>query len=119
MNTDPSNSRNQNWPTLAQFPVPVKALISFIILTMMVAMLGALGQIVIHDILPTFFAESSSMDPADMTMESKADSESAAVQTSDSERGDLFSEEMPISEENAPSMPFFNRFKRALRKTES
>ena len=107
MSTDPLNIHNNNWPTLAQFPVPAKALISSIILTTMVAMLGALGQIVIHDIIPTFFAESGAMDPADMSMEAMPDSGSADDETSSSERGDLFSSDAPITEEKAPSIPFY------------
>ena len=107
MSTDPLNIHNNNWPTLAQFPVPAKALISSIILTTMVAMLGALGQIVIHDIIPTFFAESSAMDPADMSMEAMPDSGSADDETPSSDRGDLFSSDAPITEEKAPSIPFY------------
>ena len=73
----------------------------------MVAMLGALGQIVIHDIIPTFFAESGAMDPADMSMEAMPDSGSADDETPSSERGDLFSSDAPITEEKAPSIPFY------------
>jgi Tfp pilus assembly protein PilO len=38
------SGRNQKWPTLAQLPVPVKALVSVVILTMAFAMVGALGR---------------------------------------------------------------------------
>ena len=107
MSMDPSNSRNQSWSTLAQFPIPAKALISLIILTMMIAMLGALGQIVIHDIIPTFFAESSAMDSAGLAMEVMQDSGSADPDISGSERGDLFSDDAPAAEEKADSMPFY------------
>lgn len=41
-------------------------------------MLGALGQIVMHDIIPTFFAESKTTDPAGMSMEGMSDSGSDA-----------------------------------------
>ena len=53
--------KNQKWPTLAQLPVPAKALVSVVILTMAFAMLGALGQIIVHDIIPTFWGEKKSM----------------------------------------------------------
>ena len=46
----------QKWPTLAQLPMPAKALVSIVILTMAIAMAGALGQIIVHDIIPTFFS---------------------------------------------------------------
>ena len=106
MGTDPLNIHTNHWPTLAQFPVPAKALISCILLTMMVAMLGALGQIVIHDIIPTFFAESSTMDSAGMAMEAMPDSGSATDVTSPVKRGDLFSDDVPVTKEKAHSMPF-------------
>ena len=107
MSTDPINSHNNSWPTLAQLPVPAKALISSIILTMMVAMLGALGQIVMHDIIPTFFAESKTTDPAGMSMEGMSDSGSDPDKTSASGRGDLFSDDAPDTEEKAQSLPFY------------
>lgn len=106
MGTDPLNIHTSHWPTLAQFPVPAKALISCILLTMMIAMLGALGQIVIHDIIPTFFAESSTMDSAGMAMEAMPDSGSATDVTSPVKRGDLFSDDVPVTKEKAHSMPF-------------
>ncbi len=107
MSTDASNTHHAGWPTLAQLPVSVKALISCIILTMAIALLGALGQIVVHEIIPTFFAESSSMPAAGMSMESMPDSGSAGQAASAPARGDLFSEDTPAPEEKAPSMPFY------------
>jgi len=74
---------------------------------MAIALLGALGQIVVHDIIPTFFAESSTMDEAGMSMESMPDSDSATKEASPSERGDLFSDDTPAAEEKAHSMPFY------------
>ena len=107
MSNDASNAHYTRWPTLAQLPIPVKALISCIILTMIVAMLGALGQIVIHDIIPTFFAESSAMVSAGMPMEGMQDSGSTDPEISGSERGDLFSDDTPVPAEKAHSMPFY------------
>ena len=107
MNTDPVNIQNKSWPTLAQFPVPAKALISSIILTMAIAMLAALGQIVIHDIIPTFFAESKTTDHSGMSMEAGADSGSVAEETSSSGRGDLFSQDAPVAQNTAKTNPFY------------
>lgn len=42
-------------PALRQMPLPIKALISATLLVFGFAMMGALGQIVVHDIIPTFF----------------------------------------------------------------
>ena len=56
--SDPEVSTHRSgWPKLALMPVPAKALVTMIIMTMAIAMLGALGQIIVHDIIPTFFAE--------------------------------------------------------------
>ena len=107
MNTDPVNIQNKSWPTLAQFPVPAKALISSIILTMAIAMLAALGQIVIHDIIPTFFAESEMTDHSAMAMEAGADSGSVAAETSSSGHDDLFSKIVPVARDTAKASPFY------------
>ena len=106
MNTDPVNIHNDGWPTLDQFPIPAKALLSSIILTMMLAMLGALGQIVIHDIIPTFSAESETTAPDGMSMEGMSDSGSDADEALSAGRGDLFADEAPVAEEKAQSLPF-------------
>jgi hypothetical protein len=74
---------------------------------MAIALLGALGQIVVHDIIPTFFAEFSTMDAAGMPLEGMQDSGSADPEISGSERGDLFSDDPPAAEEKAHSMPFY------------
>ena len=67
-----SNSANQlkrnQWPTLAAFPLPAKALVSVVILTFAVAMTGALGQIIVHDIIPTFYSDQSTGDLSTHTL---------------------------------------------------
>ena len=85
------SDRNQKWPTLAQLPVPAKALVSVVILTMAIAMVGALGQIIVHDILPTFFSGQPSVH---LDNSEKPDQrESKESDQASSGRGDLFSEE--------------------------
>ena len=88
--------RNQKWPTLAQLPLPAKALVSVVILTMAFAMAGALGQIIIHDIIPTFFSgqPSGHLDNAEKS-DPYASNESDPASSS---RGDLFSEESSRAE---------------------
>ena len=83
--------RNQKWPTLAQLPVPAKALVGVVILTMAFAMVGALGQIIVHDIIPTFFSSQPSghldnSEKSDLHVSNESDRASSG-------RGDLFSEE--------------------------
>ena len=83
--------RNQKWPTLAQLPLPAKALVSVVILTMAIAMVGALGQIIVHDIIPTFF---SGQPSGHLKSSEKADEGGSKENDGTSSgRGDLFSEE--------------------------
>jgi hypothetical protein len=74
------------WPTLAELPVPVKVLLSMILLTLALAMVGALGQIIVHDIIPIFFA-GEEMPPMPSTTGQRQVPE---VPASPSSRGDLF-----------------------------
>ena len=91
MRRDHVQDRNRKWPTLTQLPSPAKILVTVVILTMAFAMVGALGQIIVHDIIPTFFPDqtsglSDSSEKSEQHASNKSDS-AASV------RGDLFSEE--------------------------
>jgi len=81
----------QKWPTLAQLPTPAKALVSIIILTMAIAMVGALGQIIVHDIIPTFFSSQPSGNLDNLKKSDERGSKESVRASSG--RGDLFSEE--------------------------
>ncbi|MDX1706957.1 MAG: hypothetical protein R3274_00050 [Desulfobacterales bacterium] len=83
--------KNRGWPTLARLPLPAKALVSMVILTMAIAMAGALGQIMVHDIIPTFFSNQPS-GHLDATEKSEQHASKENDQ-SKSGRGDLFAEE--------------------------
>ena len=107
MSINPEKTQINDWPTLRQFPLPVKALISCIILTIMIAMTGALGQIIVHDIIPTFFDESEMTDQSEMSMGAMSDSGSDAEGTSASDRGDLFADDATADETPAESIPFY------------
>ena len=67
-----------------------------IIVVMSIAMTGALAQIIVHDILPTFFA-GPGMASHDSTPAPEASADAAA-----GGRGDLFSEGAPAGEAPAP-----------------
>jgi len=88
--------KNQKWPTLVQLPAPAKALVSVVILTMAFAVLGALGQIIVHDIIPTFF----SSQPAGHRGNSEKPDQHASKKSPSaaSDRGDLFAEESSRAE---------------------
>ena len=82
---------NKKWPTLAQLPAPAKALVSVVILTMAIAIVGALGQIIVHDIIPTFFEGQPSGDrDYSETSEQRTSKE---IDSAASDRGDLFADE--------------------------
>jgi len=87
-------AHHSSWPTLARFSVPAKVLVSAVLTTMAMAMLGAVGQIIVHDIIPTFYLESAhSPQPSEQN--------DSAV-----ERGDLFSE-APVRTEVQKSQTFY------------
>ena len=95
------STQTSTWPKLAHFPLPAKALVTMIILTIAIAMLGALGQIIVHDIIPTFFAEEQMAGHSGSEMESVS---SPGEGEATSERGDLFAS-APLEEKVAE--PFY------------
>ena len=91
MRRDHIQNRNRKWPTLIQLPSPAKILVTVVILTMAFAMVGALGQIIVHDIIPTFFSDQpSGLSDGSEKPEQHASKKSESAASS---RGDLFSEE--------------------------
>jgi len=94
-------SDKNGWPKLAILPIPAKALVTMIILTMAVALVGALGQIVIHDIIPTFFAEAGVEAKASGEVEASPQPE---MREGSIGRGNLF--DMEPSETRA-AKPFY------------
>lgn len=92
--------------TIGSMSLPAKVLASSIIFIMSFGMLGATGQIVVHDIIPTFFSDKNTaeMQDSDIDMDSAAelDSESGAVPA----RGDLFSE-LPTKAVTPEKKPFY------------
>lgn len=91
-----NNDEMRNWPMLRQFSLPAKVLVTAIMLTMAVGMLGALGQIVIHDIIPTFV--SPELNP-EVSKPHQAPPNS-------NKRGDLFSN-LPESSPKKLQEPFY------------
>jgi uncharacterized membrane protein (DUF485 family) len=58
MQSNPIDRQYNQRMMLARIPTPAKALATCIIGVLTVGMLGALGQIVVHDIIPTIYAQS-------------------------------------------------------------
>ena len=94
--------RPAEWPALAKLPVPMKVLLSAILLTLALAMFGALGQIIVHDIIPTFFAGEVMSQNHSSTMQ-----EDALVATdAQPARGDLFAAD-PLPKPTPVPKPFY------------
>jgi len=101
-----TENENSNWQTLRMFPLPAKALISGTILTMVIAMGGAMGQIILHDIIPTFFLSSQAENRRGKSMHEmdQADAEDGQG------RGDLFAEEQTEMKHDKPSFYHSEQF---------
>lgn len=90
--TQPNRSSSELvWPTLSCFPSPVKVLMTAILCTLALGLFGALGQIIVHDIIPTFFTAEGTSD-AD-----GGSKEPLPTASADKERGDLFGEAAPAT----------------------
>lgn len=103
MNSTEVVRNGDGWPKLAHFPLPAKALVTMVILTMAIAMLGALGQIIVHDIIPTFFAAE---ETADYSVSGTESTSVPKAGESIAERGDLFSS-APLEE--TEDQPFYQK----------
>ena len=112
--SDPEVSTHRSgWPKLALMPVPAKALVTMIIMTMAIAMLGALGQIIVHDVIPTFFAGEQMAGHSASEMEAVT---SPGEGEATSGRGDLFAS-TPVEEKVAGPLYKTEQFVWTLRWT--
>jgi hypothetical protein len=96
MNDRPLSPLKGLWPSLAEMPTPTKVLFTAIIFTIAIAMVGALGQIIVHDIIPTFLGEGEHKQ--------YATAEPSDPSTTSTGRGDLLGAES--LEEGVPE-PFY------------
>ncbi len=95
-----------NWPILADFPTPAKVLVTSVILIMSIAMFGALGQVVVHDIIPTFFEKEPHGNYTEKAMNNLTLSESEKEERMTGGRGNLF-EDIPLKENAYVKKPFY------------
>jgi hypothetical protein len=93
-------------PSMAQWSLPAKALATMIVLMLAVGMAGALGQIVVHDIIPTFWGA-----------EKEAMPQMAPMPAASSGRGDLFADAAPEAEKSRPAFYQTDEFIFALKFT--
>ncbi|WP_372683969.1 hypothetical protein [Desulfosarcina sp.] len=93
--------------TLALMPIPAKALVTCIIMVLAIGMLGALGQIVVHDIIPTFFSQAGNDDTASQARDRHAGMDHSAPDTSKLDRGDLFADLSTVEKKTVK--PFYQQ----------
>jgi hypothetical protein len=78
-------------PRLVNWPLPGKILVTVILMMMTIGFAGALGQIIVHDIIPTFWSEKSHlMTYTKAGDEGSSDREDLSIETTGKKRGDLF-----------------------------
>ena len=87
--------------------MPAKALVSGVILTMALAMAGAMGQIIVHDVMPTFFSSTQMEHRGNKPMQ---EMEQTPDDDADDSRGDLFAEELTEKETEKPSFLHSEQF---------
>ena len=78
--------------SLMRMPTPVKALATCIIATLAFGMVGALGQIYIHDIIPTFFSDDAGKAIESSSIGHDMEKKEHTSAANSSGRGDLFSD---------------------------
>ncbi|MGD2270663.1 MAG: hypothetical protein PVI06_09715 [Desulfobacterales bacterium] len=59
MNAHHVSDTHELGPRLGNWPLPGKILVTIIVMMMAIGFAGALGQIIVHDIIPTFWSEKS------------------------------------------------------------
>ena len=99
MNSTPTNHRPPGSMTLA--------LATCIIVVLAIGMLGALGQIVVHDIIPTFFSQSEKDDKTPPSGESHAGMDYSSPAPSGADRGDPFADLPTVEKKSAK--PFYQQ----------
>lgn len=92
MDSDQTDHSPPHRMALALMPTPAKALATCIIMVLAIGMLGALGQIVVHDIIPTFFSQSGNKDTAAPSGAPHAGMDHNPTAPSRVDRGDLFAD---------------------------
>lgn len=86
-------------PIMSQLPFPAKMLATAIILSMSIAMLGALAQIYVHDIVPTFYGENNLAETDRAHMHGNGHMSEPELQSAGAGgRGDLFAGDAPINQ---------------------
>lgn len=92
--------------TFATMTIPAKVLATCIIFTLAFGMIGALGQIIVHDIIPTFITK---IEPMSVNMSTKSQvsgMSSHKTSTQAPSRGDLF-DDLKTNVSEPEDTPFY------------
>ena len=92
--------------SLMGMPTAMKALATCIIITLAFGMMGALGQIYVHDIIPTFFSDDAGKTVESSSKDHDMEMKEHATEATSSGRGDLFSDLTPEKPE-PKKMPIY------------
>ena len=107
MQSTPMDHQHAQRMTLARMPTPAKALATCIIAVLSIGMLGALGQIVVHDIIPTFYSQSAKDNTVSPSGDRHTGMNHSAPTPSVTDRGDLFADLSTV--EAKPAKPFYQQ----------
>jgi len=107
MQSKPIDRQHDQRMTLARIHTPAKALATCIIVVLAVGLLGALGQIVVHDIIPTFYAQSGNNGSTPPAGEHHAGMSPSPPSPSGDKRGDLFADLSTVPKKSAK--PFYQQ----------
>ncbi|MBW1696487.1 MAG: hypothetical protein JRH18_13720 [Deltaproteobacteria bacterium] len=94
------------WPRLVELPVSAKTLVTATILVMGIALIGALAQIVVHDIIPTFFTEKMLNKAAKVSVQKYGSDRKSDAKSLLTERGDLFAD-LPLENQKTQTQFFY------------
>jgi len=92
--------------SLMRMSTPVKALATCIIVTLAFGMIGALGQIYVHDIIPTFFSGDDSKSVESSSKHHDMERKEHTSEATSSVRGDLFADLSP-EKQKPKKMPIY------------
>ena len=81
MNSQHGMSAHDSWTRLGNWPLPGKILVTMTLVMMAIGFAGALGQIIVHDVIPTFWG-----DKRHLIVSTEAD------KARSTDRGDLFAD---------------------------
>lgn len=97
---------NAHRTTFGVMSIPAKVLSTCIILALAIGMLGAMGQVLVHDIIPILTSKNTSNENSISAAKHSEKPAGYSESNSTSKRGDLFSE-LPATGKKPDDKPFY------------